>query len=146
MTKEEIVQLREEFAAGEVRILRLATEDTLEACADAAGVSVATWWRWENSESPVGPRNAPAAARVVERLRAGEHIGARVDSTIYEQAREERAQLQAIEDFLRLSAASAEAEVADLWDNPRMAEARRTARRVLAKRRRALGIEPPEEE
>lgn len=145
------------FAADDLRRLRLATGHTLEDCGIAVGVSAVQWWRYENAVQPVPLRRAAAVALFLERLRDGERMetGASADAipvlplgdgpdddVISERARREAEALGAAYSFMNLGPLDLAASAKD-WDNPRMREMRSAVRRVLRKRIEVLGVDPP---
>lgn len=160
MDGDDVERVRQEFAGGEARELRLATGHTIEDCGAAIGVSGLTWWRYESAKQPIPARRAEAVARFLERLRAGERMetGRSADAipalplgdgpgddVITERARREADTLAAAESFMNLKPLDLAAAAKD-WDSDRMREMRRAVRRVLRKRINALGIDPPKKE
>jgi hypothetical protein len=155
MRQEEVEWVREAFAGGRARILRLVTDHSVHDCGKAADVSGADWWRFENGGS-ITPYRAETLYTVLHRLqsdgRLGEEAGAQavsapvvVEDEAAKRARHEVALLTAADNLLSLSPADL-VKAAPTWNSAMFRETREVARRILRRRILDLGGEPPAEE
>ena len=155
MNQDEVEWVREAFAAGSAARLRLVTDHTVYECGEAAGISGASWWKFENGESITAHR-AETLAAVLRRMRSGERLrsGAGADmvdappvreGAAARRARHELALLVAAENFLALGPAQL-VKTAPQWESAFVRETRTAARRVLRKRIFELGGEPETKE
>jgi hypothetical protein len=155
MREEEVEWVREAFAGGRARILRLVTDHSVHDCGRAAGISGSDWWKFENGGSITAYRADPLYA-VLRRLQNGERLGEEagaeaagvptvVEDEATKRARHEVALLIAAENLMNLSPAEL-VKAAPTWDSAMVRETRDVARRVLRRRVLDLGGEPPTEE
>lgn len=154
MNQDEVKWVREAFASGSAAKLRLVTDHTIYDCGEAAGISGAAWWKFENGQS-ITTHRAESLAAVLRRLRNGERLEAgagaetvraspAAEDTAVKSARHELALLVSAENLMNLSSADL-IKAAPTWESAIVRETRAAARRVLHKRIFELGGEPPRE-
>jgi len=155
MREEEIEWVRDAFAGGRVKVLRLVTDHSVHDCGKAAGITGGAWWRLENGES-ITPYRAETVYPVLRRLQNGERLGevaateaagagAVTEDEATKQTRHEVALLLAADSLMSLSPAEL-IKAAPSWNSAMVRETRNVARRVLRRRILDLGGEPPAEE
>ncbi|MBN1320009.1 MAG: hypothetical protein JXA87_04120 [Thermoleophilia bacterium] len=155
MREEDVEWVRDAFASGRVKILRLVTDHSVHDCGNAAGITGGGWWRLENGES-ITPYRAETVYPVLRRLQNGERLDAETDAETVttpaavedeatKQVRHEVALLIAADSLMSLSPSEL-VKAALTWNSAMVRETRSVARRVLRRRILDLGGEPPAEE
>jgi hypothetical protein len=155
MREEELNWVRDAFASGKVKILRLLTDHTVEDCGKAVGISGGAWWALENG-GLITPHRAETLLPVLRRMQAGDRVEATTQTETVaaspqpedeaaKQVRHEIALLVAAERLMNLSSADL-VYAAPTWDSATVRETRMVARSVLRRRILDLGGEPLAEE
>ena len=155
MNQDEVKWVREAFTSGSAAKLRLVTDHTIYDCGEAAGISGAAWWKFENGQSITTHRAESASPRcfvvcatasVSRRAPAPKRSERplRPKTRRSRGARHKLALLVSAENLMNLSSAEL-VKAAPTWESAIVRETRAAARRVLHKRIFELGGEPPRE-